>query len=347
MAGTNRTPRPGAHGTGNGPLLPRRVVPGLVRGASVPARLPSVDRPVDAPGAEDLSRRVPGELVTRELVRRHETAPPPSRWARLTGRSPIGYATAQTFAQAVGERHVGALLADLGPRWHVLHALPLEQHEPPGAAADVDHLVMGPAGVWVVETTNRPSQHVWVVGHRGRVGSQPVGHVRAAGSTAERVARLLSAAVGHDVVVRPVVAVVGARSVTAHDLPPGMLVTGADALPDWLRQRPAVLSSVAVDRIAAAAADPRTWGVRTITSTRPAVGDSDAAASHGVAAPGPDASRRREQLLLDRLAAQVLITSRLRRSRRLGSAMVAAAVAGSLRAAEPSPSVEAVLAVLT
>jgi len=56
----------------------------------------------------------------------------PSRWAR----------------GAAGERATAALLENLpGRHWVVLHDLAL-----PGSRANIDHLVIGPTGVWVVDT---------------------------------------------------------------------------------------------------------------------------------------------------------------------------------------------------
>ena len=56
----------------------------------------------------------------------------PERWAR----------------GAAGERATAQLLATLSPRrWVVLHDLAL-----PGARANVDHLVIGPTGLWVVDS---------------------------------------------------------------------------------------------------------------------------------------------------------------------------------------------------
>ncbi len=56
----------------------------------------------------------------------------PDRWAR----------------GAAGEQATAALLARLAPsRWTVLHDLAV-----PGSRANIDHLVIGPTGLWVVDT---------------------------------------------------------------------------------------------------------------------------------------------------------------------------------------------------
>jgi hypothetical protein len=49
---------------------------------------------------------------------------------------------------AAGERRTAEILAELPPRrWGVLHDLPV-----PGSRSNVDHLVIGPTGVWVVDS---------------------------------------------------------------------------------------------------------------------------------------------------------------------------------------------------
>ncbi len=48
---------------------------------------------------------------------------------------------------AEGERATGDLLDELPRRWSVLHDLRV-----PGSRANIDHLVIGPRGVWVIDT---------------------------------------------------------------------------------------------------------------------------------------------------------------------------------------------------
>jgi hypothetical protein len=53
---------------------------------------------------------------------------------------------------AAGERKVGATLESFGPDWHVLHDIYLGR-------GNIDHIVVGPGGVYTVETKS----------HRGRI----------------------------------------------------------------------------------------------------------------------------------------------------------------------------------
>ncbi len=64
-------------------------------------------------------------------------------WASWPRRDPDRWARG-----AAGEQATAALLAHLAPsRWTVLHDLAV-----PGSRANIDHLVIGPTGLWVVDT---------------------------------------------------------------------------------------------------------------------------------------------------------------------------------------------------
>jgi hypothetical protein len=116
-----------------------------------------------------------------------------------------------------GERTVGGLLGDLGRMGYVVRH-DLEYEYAPGKTANIDHVVIGPAGVIVVETKNRtkPAKGRAVVrfdGKRIRVGDgpwdgKPVWQVEKGMEEVRR--RLRAAGVrDDDVPVRGVVAVSG------------------------------------------------------------------------------------------------------------------------------------------
>lgn len=52
-------------------------------------------------------------------------------------------------AGAVGEQRTARALVDLGPGWTVLHDLRV-----PGSKANIDHVAVGPGGVWVIDSKN-------------------------------------------------------------------------------------------------------------------------------------------------------------------------------------------------
>jgi hypothetical protein len=80
---------------------------------------------------------------------------------------------------ADGEETVGARLEKLRKHgWHVLHAVPVGDR-----GADIDHLIIGPGGVWTINTKTHKGKSVWVGGDRVRVGGhrQPYAEVTVRG----------------------------------------------------------------------------------------------------------------------------------------------------------------------
>lgn len=70
---------------------------------------------------------------------------------------------------------VGESLARLTSRgWKVLHAI----QWPSGA--DIDHLVIGPSGVFTVNAKHHAGARVWVADHMIRVNNRSTDHLRIA-----------------------------------------------------------------------------------------------------------------------------------------------------------------------
>lgn len=88
--------------------------------------------------------------------------------------------------------------------WWVLHSIPVGTR-----GADIDHVVIGPSGVFTFNTKHHPGGRVWVGDHAVQVNGKPADHLRKAHHEATRAARLLTAATGRPVHVTPVLAIVG------------------------------------------------------------------------------------------------------------------------------------------
>jgi nuclease-like protein len=149
---------------------------------------------------------------------------------------------------AAGERRTARLLSPLERQgWAVLHDLAL-----PGSRANVDHLVIGPGGVFVIDSKQ----------YRGRLqldlsgwlwhGRYPLAPALGAVSfEADQAAQVLTDA---DVVVRPIMAIHGAEVPWGKLVIHGVPVVPARRLPRMLRQLPAVLGP---ERVAALADQAR------------------------------------------------------------------------------------------
>lgn len=251
-----------------GPLLRRRVVTGLVVAPRGPVGGPGRGAPEPVLRRDQLLARRPGELAARELARHHDACE--RRNGRVVVAPPLAAAVRRWYLATQAQRHTGSLLAGLDPRSHVLHAVPVD------SGLGVDHLVVGPGGVVVLRVAHHAGERVSVQERQVRADGRPLGHVRHVERQVRQVADRLGAAAGHDVAVRAVVVLVGARSVRASDVPRLVTLLTDDELLGWFAQRPRVVSQVDVDRVAALAADPATWGVELAQ-------DETAAREHGEA----------------------------------------------------------------
>jgi hypothetical protein len=136
---------------------------------------------------------------------------------------------------AAGERRTARLLGQLEQQgWVVLHDLAV-----PGSPANLDHLVIGPGGVFVIDSKQ----------YRGRLQLDPTGRLRhgrsplapalrAVGFEADQAAQVLP---DPGVAVVPIVAVHGAQVPWGKVVVEGVPVVAARRLPRLLRQLPAVL----------------------------------------------------------------------------------------------------------
>jgi Nuclease-related domain len=136
---------------------------------------------------------------------------------------------------AAGERRTARLL-DLLERhgWAVLHDLAV-----PGSRANIDHLVIGPGGVLVIDSKQyRGRLRLDSSGRLWHGGYLLVPTLRAVDFDADQAARVLT---DPDVVVVPIVAVHGAQVPWGKVVMQGVPVVAARRLPSMLRALPAVL----------------------------------------------------------------------------------------------------------
>jgi hypothetical protein len=153
---------------------------------------------------------------------------------------------------AVQELLEAGLPTDQG--WFVLRNVITSEN-----GADIDHVVMGPAGVFTINTKHRPGKKVWVAPVQFLVDGNPEDYLPTSRREATRAAERLGAACGHSVHVQSVIVVVGAASLTVVEQPVETRVEEAGSVVAWLRSLPTVLSAEQTRNIAAVASDPDTW----------------------------------------------------------------------------------------
>lgn len=202
---------------------------------------------------QSLGLRRPATSVIAECLRVQATVPENGAVQRF-GVSPLGRDAQPWYVGALGELEVARRLAALGPGWYVLHSVPVGT-----GTSDLDHVVIGPAGVFTINTKHHRGQNVWVGAKRILVNGQRTDHLRNAAYEAKRTSKLLSGAARMLVDVTPIVAIVGARRMTVRERPYDVVVLHDHALVRWLQRHPATFTPEQVQHLAAVAAQPAAW----------------------------------------------------------------------------------------
>jgi hypothetical protein len=218
-------------------------------------------------GLQDLALRRAGEGALQVANEMRAAARQRSWLRRLLTLTSIEEKSWRVGAE--GERLVGAQLAHLVrlyPGWRVLHGIPVGSR-----GSDIDHVVIGSAGVFTINTKHHPQGRVNVKGDSVLVNGQRVSYVRNSRFEAARTARLLSASVGFPVTVRPLVVTVAA-DLSVAEQPEGITVCDRRRLVDLLRKAPVTLSPSQVEQLYAVARRPGTWTAEGhVRSPRPPV----------------------------------------------------------------------------
>jgi len=153
-----------------------------------------------------------------------------------------------------GEQETATVLAALDSTWIVLHAVPAG----PGDA-DIDHIAIGPQGLFVINSKHHHNLRVLHSGDRMVINRKVYWEPRAAHSSAQRAAGLLSKATDADVSAVGVISLVCGHITRAPDAV-GASVVPSTALATWLGAGPVVLTAEQITHLGDVAADPRTWG---------------------------------------------------------------------------------------
>lgn len=155
---------------------------------------------------------------------------------------------------AAGEETVGARLSKLDPaRWLVLHDIILNER-----GTNLDHLVIGPPGVFSLNTKHHPKAKIAVTERSFRVNGHRQNYLPVAVSEAAKVGRALEAAIKHAVQVRPMIVVMGAE-LEVRSTPPDVEVVRRRDLPKWFLRRPSELPEDRLRDLMRVAGRPSTW----------------------------------------------------------------------------------------
>jgi hypothetical protein len=198
---------------------------------------------------DDLALNRPGDAVRRKI-----TELQPSALKRFVGRWLPGSEIYSWANGLVGERVTGRRLDRLkGRGWCVLHAVQWD------SGSDIDHLAIGSAGVFTINSKRHKGKAVWYGDTAITVNRAPTRHVVISQHEARRVSQVLSQRCGFQVPVRPVIAVVHAAKLTVKNAAPPVLVLSADQVDRVLSGLSPTLSREQVERVYAVARNPSTW----------------------------------------------------------------------------------------
>ncbi|MFJ6717480.1 nuclease-related domain-containing protein [Streptomyces sp. NPDC091259] len=166
------------------------------RSASLPLLSPS----------EDLARNRPGSRVVGLIAERG-----PSTVQRLKAKLLRQSSEWDSwYAGLEGERRVGRELERLSSLgWRVLHGIEKSN------GGDIDHLLIGPGGVFTINTKNHRGASVWVGDSMAKVnGGPPRPYAAASQAEADFVRRVLGRYCAFEVPVEPVLVFVGIASLS-------------------------------------------------------------------------------------------------------------------------------------
>jgi hypothetical protein len=159
-----------------------------------------------------------------------------------------------------GELDMAKRLRRLGDGWTVLHSVPVGSRE-----SDIDHLVIGPSGVFPINAKRLVDRRVWVAGGRLLVDGSKRDYLRNSDFEASRVERVLQAA-GFAAPVVPVIAISRAKSLRIKAAPEwngrNIGVALSEDVVRRIKRRPVKLSPDQVGQIVALFRDSTSWTSR-------------------------------------------------------------------------------------
>ncbi len=202
----------------------------------------------------DLATNVAGEAAREQALAAKDAAPVRTLVARVMR---VHTDERAWRIGADGEEKVAAQFDKVlkkDPRWQFIHAIPVGTR-----GSDIDHLVIGPGGVFTINTKNHPNAKLWVGGDTFLVNGNRQPYVRNARHEAARAAKLLAEVCGFPVHVEGVIAPVNAIEVTIKTAPKDVHVVPRRQIAKWLLRHGDVLSQDQQTELFDAARRSTTW----------------------------------------------------------------------------------------
>ncbi len=202
----------------------------------------------------DLAGRRAGTMARDQAILERQAAPVRTTLARVLR---VHTDERAWRIGADGEEMVGARLEKLvkkDPRWRFFNAIPVWDGD-----SDIDHLVIGPGGVFSLNAKHHPGAKIWVAGDTFMVNGQRNQYVRTSRREAAMVSSCLNAATGLDIQAVGVIVPVRADDITIKTPPNGVHIVSRGALATWLRKQPPLLNDDTISTLFEAARRSTTW----------------------------------------------------------------------------------------
>lgn len=153
--------------------------------------------------------------------------------AKFFGMRPLAKEALSWYLGALGERKTGLILAQLDPEWRVLHSVPVGTR-----GSDIDHIVIGPTGIHLVNSKNHADARVWVGKSAMMVAGQRVPYLRNSRHEVASVRKYLTQVLGDERgAALPIEGVVAlwCKQLTLKQAPDGVTTIYASSLSRHLR----------------------------------------------------------------------------------------------------------------
>jgi hypothetical protein len=203
-------------------------------------------------GGVDLRDRGAAFAVMAKCLDEQADASPRSSTDRLLGRCPLSDAARSWFYGTLGELEVARQLARLDSSWTVLHAVPVGS-----GMSDIDHVLVGPRGVFTINTKNHSGKRIWATGTGFLVDGHRERYIPSSLHEASRASDLITKSTGLRVPVTPLIVVVDPAAITGSW--PDVRVLPSSGLLRWLKRRPREFADDTVASIVQAVVRRDTW----------------------------------------------------------------------------------------
>jgi hypothetical protein len=209
--------------------------------------------------------RNPRYAALRECLRAQSEGPTLGAFSRIFGMDPLARSAQRSYQGALAELEVVRALDALGEEWTVLHSVPS------GDGALIDHLAIGPAGVFAIGIRNHAGQRVWVGERTFMADNERLDYLahfdELALSASLRLTEASDVALprgtvfdtGPESLVTPCIVIDAPGELLIGQRASRTEVVAARTFASWLAALPRLLSPVVVETLSAAAVDEDTW----------------------------------------------------------------------------------------